>query len=90
MTDQPAVAALLGMPAERGRPARLDRRHDTALDAAEMRAATARNASPWRRKMSATSSTARTAAAQASGITSSRKRSSGLGVPRMVLVATCV
>jgi len=41
VTDQPAVAALLGMPAERGRPARLDRRHDTALEAAEMRAATA-------------------------------------------------
>ena len=37
MPDQPAIAALFGMAAERDRPAGLDRRHDAALDAAEMR-----------------------------------------------------
>jgi hypothetical protein len=31
------MTALLGGAAERGRPARLDRRHDTTLDAAEIR-----------------------------------------------------
>ena len=37
MPDQSAIAALFGVAAERVRPAGLDRRHDAALDAAEMR-----------------------------------------------------
>jgi len=47
-----------------------------------------RNASPWWRKISATSSAGRITVAQGGGVTSSRSRSSGLGVPRMVLLAT--
>jgi hypothetical protein len=34
--DQPAVGTVLDMPAQRRRPARFDRRHDTAFGAAEM------------------------------------------------------
>jgi hypothetical protein len=34
--DQPAVGTVLDMAAQRRRPARLDRRHDTAFGAAEM------------------------------------------------------
>ena len=78
------------MAAEGGRAACLDRRHDAPLDPAEMGAASRRNASPWRRKMSATSSAGRIAIAQCGGVTSSCSRSSGLGVARMVLVATWV
>ena len=36
VANQPAVGAVLDMPAQRRRPARLDRRHDAALGAAEM------------------------------------------------------
>jgi len=47
-------------------------------------------ASPCRRNTSATSSAGRIGPPQCGGVTSSRNRSSGLAVPRMVLVATCV
>ena len=87
--DQSAIAALFDMPAERRRPARLDRRHDTPLDPAEMRAMVAAE----RRAVAAEDvrhlQRGRIVAAQGGGVTSSRSRSSGLGVPRIVLVATC-
>ena len=35
-TNQSAIGTVLDMPAQRRRPARLDRRHDAALGAAEM------------------------------------------------------
>jgi hypothetical protein len=49
-----------------------------------------RNASPWRRKISATSRAGTMAPAQPCGTTSKRSRSSGLGVLLIVLVATRV
>lgn len=49
-----------------------------------------RNASPWRRKISATSRTGAIRSAQPGGTTSRRSRSSGLGVLLMVFVATWV
>src|SRR5262249_13628696 len=49
-----------------------------------------RKASPWRRKISATSRARAMAPAQPGGTTSKRSRSSGLGVLLIVLVATWV
>ena len=88
--DQAAIAALLDMAAERRRAAGLDRRHDTTLDPAEMRRH-GRGGTPRRGGGRYPPPPARdaSAVAQAGGVTSSRSRSSGLGVPRMVLVATC-
>src|SRR6266700_172164 len=78
------IIALLDMAAERGRPAGRDGAHDATP------ACACRNASPLRRKMSATSSTGAMAPAQRGGTTSKRSRSSGLGVLLIVLVATRV
>src|SRR6476619_1024255 len=88
--DQPAISALLDMAAECGGAARLDGRHDATFDAAEMLvvrlpervAVAAEDVRHLQRGAHAPS--------QDGGVTSSRKRSSGLGVPRIVLVATWV
>ena len=86
--DQPAVAALLDVPSECRRSTDLDRRHDTSLDPAEMSAmaATERSAVAAEDIRHLQRRTHRPA--QGGGVTSRRSRSSGLGVPRMVLVAT--
>ncbi len=77
------------MATERGSSTRLDRSHDTTLAVREVIALGNRNASPWRRKMSATSNAGRTDPAQSGGITSTESRSNGLAVRAMRSVATC-
>ena len=90
VASEPAVGAAFDMPAQCRRPARLDRRHDAALGAAEMVgvdlpercAVAAENIRHLQRRAHRP--------AQAGGVTSSRSRSGGLGVRRIVLVATRV
>src|SRR5438128_6196733 len=85
------IIALLDMAAERRRPARRDGAHDaTRSTYPRWPACACRNASPWRRKISATSRAGAMAPAQPGGTTSKRSRSSGLGVLLIVLVATRV
>ena len=84
--DVAAIVALLDMPAQRRRPAGLDRAHDAPLDAAEMAGmglpiSVAVAAEDIRHLQHRTHG-----AAQPGGTTSSRRRSSGLGVLPMVLV----
>ena len=84
-----AVLAALDMTAERGGAARLDRRHDAELGKAQMAGVGRAPASPWRRKISATSSFGRdTSAHQAGGVTGAFRSSSGLWICRIVLIAT--
>ena len=71
-------------------PARLDRCHDAALSAAELDRVGLPERCAVAGKMSASSSAGRITPAQAGGVTSSRSRSSGLGVRLIVVVATCV
>ena len=77
--DRPAGSAALDMAAECGGPAQLDRAHHAPLDASEMAVMGRRYASPWRRKISATSSLADIGGTdQPGGTTSMFSRSSGL------------
>ena len=92
------LLAALDMTAERRRAAALDRRHHLELAEAHMAGiGQARQAGPWSRKMSATSSLGtRTAAglrrprSSASQQASSAEQSSGLVTSPIVLVATRV
>ena len=86
--NQTAVAALLDVPSERRRSAELDRCHDTSLDPAEMSTMAAAERFAVAAEDIRHSSVGRIVPSQAGGVTSRRSRSSGLGVPRMVLVAT--
>ena len=83
--DRPAGSAALDMAAEFGGPAQLDRAHRAPLDASEMAVIErCRYASPWRRKISATSSLADIGGTdQPGGTTSMFSRSSGLLVRRI-------
>ena len=87
----PAVVALLDMTAQRRRAAGFDRRHDAALALAQMAGmgltVSGAVAAEHLRHLEG----AAHAGAQPGGTTSSRgRRSSGLGVPAMTLVATRV
>jgi hypothetical protein len=73
-----AVLTSLDMPAERRRATILDRRHDAQLAALTWPALASRHASPWRRKISATSKLERGTLAQAGGAGPKFSRSSGL------------
>src|SRR5262245_40048884 len=84
-TDQTAVRAALDVATEHCRPARLDGAHDAMLDTSEMPGMRLPIGPPWRRKTSATSSVGGMGPAQAGGTTSSRSRSSGLVVLRIVV-----
>ena len=84
-----AVLAALDMTAERGGAADLDRGHDAPLGEAQMRLLAARQAAPWRRKISATSSFGRDmAGASVRRCRSMFRSSSGLWICRIVLTAT--
>jgi hypothetical protein len=85
-----AILANLDMTAQRCGPAKLDRRHEAAFDAAKM----AVMGSAISRAMAAENIRHLQSGAhhlvQAGGTTSNVSRSNGLCVPAIVLVATCV